>query len=89
MRSIKEKIKYGLLYELAKVITSLYFFKPYNYSRENLSCEPFFILGSGRNGSTFYIYINSISKYPYSPEQFVLPYAIMKFRLFNFFHGKD
>ena len=89
MRSIKEKIKYGLLYELAKVITSLYFFKPYNYSRENLSCEPFFILGSGRNGST--LLASTLTQYQnihIPPEQFVLPYAIMKFRLFNFFSWK-
>ena len=39
-------------YELVKVLSSLYFFKPYTLYKDKLSCEPFFILGSGRNGST-------------------------------------
>ena len=55
----------------------------------NLSCEPFFILGSGRNGST--LLASTLSQYQniyIPPEQFVLPYAIMKFRLFNFFSWK-
>jgi len=89
MRSLKEKIKYGLFYELAKVLASLYFFKPYAHYKDNLSCEPFFILGSGRNGST--LLASTLSQYQnihIPPEQFVLPYAIMKFRLFNFFSWK-
>ena len=86
MRSFKEKIKYGLLYELVKFLSSLYFFKPYACDKDKLSCEPFFILGSGRNGST--LLASTLSQYQnihIPPEQFVLPYAIMKFRLFNFF----
>lgn len=89
MRSFKEKIKYGLFYELAKGLASLYFFKPYAHDKDNLSCEPFFILGSGRNGST--LLASTLSQYQnihIPPEQFVLPYAIMKFRLFNFFSWK-
>ena len=89
MRSFKEKIKYGLLYELVKVLANLYFFKPYTYDKDKLSCEPFFILCSGRNGST--LLASTLSQYQnihIPPEQFVLPYAIMKFRLFNFFSWK-
>lgn len=89
MRSFKEKIKYGLLYGVAKSLASIYFFKPYSHHKDNLSCEPFFILGSGRNGST--LLASTLSQYQnihIPPEQFVLPYAIMKFRLFNFFSWK-
>ena len=89
MRSFKEKIKYGLLYGLAKRLASIYFFKPYAHHKDKLSCEPFFILGSGRNGST--LLASTLSQYQnihIPPEQFVLPYAIMKFRLFNFFSWK-
>ena len=89
MRSFKEKIKYGLLYRVAKHLANIYFFKPYAHHKDNLSCEPFFILGSGRNGST--LLASTLSQYQnihIPPEQFVLPYAIMKFRLFNFFSWK-
>ena len=89
MRSFKEIIKYGLLYEFVKVLASLYFFKPYNYDNDKLSCEPFFILGSGRNGST--LLASTLSQYQniyIPPEQFALPYAIMKFHLFNFYSWK-
>lgn len=89
MRSFKEKIKYSLLYSVAKCFASFYFFKPYANHTDNLSCEPFFILGSGRNGSTLLAStLNQYQNIHIPPEQFVLPYAIMKFRLFNFFPWK-
>lgn len=85
MRSLKEKLKYGLLYGIAQSISSLYFFKPFSSNKEELSCSPFFVLGSGRNGST--LLASTLNKYEnihIPPEQFVMPYAIMKFRLLNF-----
>ncbi len=54
-----------------------------------LNPPPFFILGSGRNGSTLLSSIlNAHTNIFIPPEQFVLPYAIMIRHLF-FFKSKD
>jgi len=52
---------------------------------EDLSCKPFFILGSGRNGSTLLASIlNQHSKIVITPEEYALPYVIIKYKLFNY-----
>ena len=58
-------------------------------SIKQLSKPPFFILGSGRNGSTLLASIlNAHDDIFIPPEQFVLPYAIMK-RYIYFLQSKD
>ena len=54
-RSPKEKIKYNLIYSILKFISRIYFFKPYQNKKDKLSCVPFFILGSGRNGKSMLV----------------------------------
>ena len=84
-RSPKEKIKYNLIYSILKFISRIYFFKPYQNKKDKLSCVPFFILGSGRNGSTLLSsLLNQYRNIHIPPEQFVLPYSIMKYNLLNF-----
>jgi hypothetical protein len=85
MRNKVEKLKYGVLFGLGKVLSSLYFFKPFRSKQEQLNSIPFFIVGSGRNGST--LLASTLTQYEnihIPPEQFALPYSIMKYRLFNF-----
>lgn len=56
----------------------------------NLSCMPFFILGSGRNGSTLLSsMLNQHSKIMIPPEQWVLYEMIIKYKLLNFHDWKD
>ena len=51
---------------------------------EDLSCKPFFILGSGRNGSTLLgSILNQHSKIVITPEEYSLPYVIIKYKLLN------
>lgn len=89
MRNKVEKLKYGVLFGLGKVLSSLYFFKPFRSKQEQLSSIPFFIVGSGRNGST--LLASTLTQYEnihIPPEQFALPYSIMKYRLLNFLSWK-
>lgn len=56
----------------------------------DLSCQPFFILGSGRNGSTLLsMILNGHSKIFISNEQFALHYAAIRFQLYNFLIWRD
>ncbi len=58
---------------------------PVARAREHLSCRPFFIIGSGRNGST--LLAAMLNKHPallVPPEQFFLHMSIIKYKLFNF-----
>ena len=72
-----EKIKYSII---------LFFVNLFRNKENNDSSEnSFFILGSGRNGSTLLSTILNAHKSLFiPPEQFVLPYAIMKRYLFFF-----
>lgn len=72
-----EKIKYSII---------LFFVNLFRNKENNFaSVNSFFILGSGRNGSTLLASIlNSHKSLFIPPEQFVLPYAIMKRYLFFF-----
>lgn len=57
---------------------------------EQLSCRPFYILGSGRNGST--LLGTMLNRHPdllVIPEQFALPYATIRFRLLNWLDWQD
>jgi protein-tyrosine sulfotransferase len=57
---------------------------------QKLSCTPFFILGSGRNGSTLISsMLNQHSKIVIPPEQFFLHLSYIRFRLLNFLEWKD
>ena len=50
----------------------------------NLSCTPFFIIGSGRSGNTLLRSILSgNSNISIPPESYRLPFAIKKFHIFN------
>jgi len=67
-----------LIYE--KIAASLVRFIKWlkTYKPVELSNPPFFILGSGRNGSTLLSAIlNSHQSVFIPPEQFVLPFSIM------------
>lgn len=58
--------------------------------KKQLSCTPFFILGSGRNGSTLLsAMINQHSKIMIPPEQWILYEMIIKYKLLNFLEWKD
>ena len=57
---------------------------------EQLSCRPFYILGSGRNGST--LLGTMLNRHPdllVIPEQFALPYATIRYRLLNWLDWQD
>lgn len=55
-----------------------------------ISCQPFFILGSGRNGSTLLsMILNGHSNIFIPGEQFALHYASMRFQLYNFLIWRD
>ena len=74
MLNLRFKIKYRL------VISSLVsFMKVFSNTPIKLSPAPFFILGSGRNGSTLLASILNAHKDVFvPPEQFILPYTIFK-----------
>lgn len=58
--------------------------------QEQLSCRPFYILGSGRNGST--LLGTMLNRHPdllVIPEQFALPYATIRYRLLNWLDWQD
>jgi|GEM_PF-433213 len=59
-------------------------------SEVHLSCTPFFIIGSGRNGSTLLSsMLNQHSKIMVPPEQWVLYEVIIKYKLYNLIEWKD
>lgn len=56
----------------------------------DISCQPFFILGSGRNGSTLLsMILNGHSKIFLPKEQFALHYAAIRYQLYNFLIWRD
>src|SRR5690606_30378037 len=56
----------------------------------DISCQPFFILGSGRNGSTLLsMILNGHSKIFLPNEQFALHYAAIRYQLYNFLIWRD
>ena len=74
MLNLRFKIKYRI------VISSLVnFMRIFSNAPIKLSPAPFFILGSGRNGSTLLASILNAHKDVFvPPEQFILPYTIFK-----------
>lgn len=59
-------------------------------SSSNLICNPFFIMGSGRNGSTLLsMILNGHSRIFIPGEQYALHYASMRFQLYNFLMWRD
>jgi protein-tyrosine sulfotransferase len=84
MRTLYDKIKYKyVLFPLVQLFRL--------FARENRSITNphFFIIGSGRNGSTLLAAILNAHKDIFiPPEQFVLPYAILRRYVFFFWSGK-
>jgi protein-tyrosine sulfotransferase len=57
---------------------------------EDLSCQPFFIVGSGRNGSTlFSAMLNHHPQILLPTEQWRFPNMILKYRFYNFLPWKE
>lgn len=70
-------------------ISKLYGFKN-SIVKPTDTYQPFFILGSGRNGSTLLSsMLNNHSEIVVPLENYVLPYAIIKYRLYNFLEWND
>lgn len=81
-RTRKERLRYGRFFDLAAAIIKPFNRKQLRIESEQLSCKPFFLVGSGRNGSTLMASVLSKHKDLFvAPEQFALPYAIMRFQL--------
>jgi hypothetical protein len=82
--NLKFKIKYRFLIPLIIYIFDVIF----NTSKKkikSLSTKPFFIYGSGRNGSTLLAsLLNCNENISIPPEQYVMPYAIMDWKLNKF-----
>ena len=81
-RTNKERLRYGRVFDVAAAISRPFNRKQLRSQSEQLSCRPFFLVGSGRNGST--LMASVLSKHSdlfVAPEQFALPYAIMRFQL--------
>lgn len=77
MENIWKKIKYNILVPFLISISNIFYNKKKKY-HSNYNNDLFFILGSGRNGSTLLaLLLNRHSKIFLPPEQFVLPYSIM------------
>ena len=80
MNTIYKKLKYKyFLYGIVK------FFRFFSKSPSKIKNPHFFIIGSGRNGSTLLATIlNAHKDVVIPPEQFVLPYAIIRRYIFFF-----
>lgn len=58
--------------------------------KSDLSCTPFFIVGTGRNGSTLLsMILNGHSKIFIPNEQYALHYAAIRYQLYNFLIWRD
>jgi len=78
------KLKYRLLFYFP-VIISRFFLK----NKNKIKTPHFFILGSGRNGSTLLATVlNAHKDIVIPPEQFILPYAIIRKYLLFFWSSK-
>lgn len=84
MRTLYSRIKYKyLLYPL------VVFFRFFSINKKPLDRPHFFIIGSGRNGSTLLATIlNAHKDILIPPEQFILPYAILRRYLFFFWSSE-
>ncbi len=80
-------IQYGRL-KILRNIFSLNF--PISNKNNSISCKPFFIIGSGRSGSTLLraILVNN-SKIAIPPESYVLPNTVRIFWTYNFLPWKE
>lgn len=57
---------------------------------DHLSCQPFFVIGSGRNGSTMFSgMLNSHSQVLLPTEQWRFPNMILKYKIYNFLPWKE
>jgi len=78
METRLKKIKYGILIPLLVFVRSLVLGKRKNLRNTSDSDSQFFIMGSGRNGSTLLaLLLNRHSDIFLPPEQYVLPYSII------------
>ena len=84
MRTVYSRIKYKyVLYPL------MVFFRLFSIKNKLLDKPHFFIIGSGRNGSTLLAAIlNTHKDILIPPEQFILPYAILRRYLFFFWSAE-
>lgn len=84
METVLKRLKYRLIVPTLINISHL-LFKNRNENTQRLrKVEPVFIIGSGRNGST--ILASILNNHPalfFPPEQYILPYAIMKWHLYR------
>ncbi|UGV40306.1 sulfotransferase [Methanococcoides orientis] len=74
------------IYNRAKCLKGI-FFPKYKVNDEinDLSCNPFFIIGSGRSGNTLLrAILTNHSKVSIPPESYVLPNTVRKFQIYNF-----
>jgi len=87
----KFNMKFGeILPILTKISDHLYRRYKVYAPHQELTCHPFFIIGSGRNGSTLLSsMLNQHSKLMVPPEQWVLYEMIIKFKLYNIIEWKD
>ncbi|MDQ0352757.1 hypothetical protein J2R98_002608 [Alkalibacillus filiformis] len=74
------------MYDTAKLLKRFLLNRsPLNYKTENVSCTPFFIIGSGRSGNTLLrAMLTSHSEISIPPESYVLNRVIRKFHTYNF-----
>ncbi|MEE2931006.1 MAG: sulfotransferase [Bacteroidota bacterium] len=81
---MKSNIKFIIKYRIV-ILFIVRLFKIFNKGDKNFASPPFFILGSGRNGSTLLSSIlNAHQDILIPPEQFILPYAIIKKYIYFF-----
>lgn len=63
---------------------------PLKAKAEKLSCKPFFVISSGRSGTTLLAaLLDQHSKILVPPEQFALANAIIKYRMYNYIEWLD
>lgn len=76
--------------EYAKLAYNFIFKRVPINSDDDISCDPFFIIGAGRSGNTLLraILVNH-SKISIPPESFVLRKVVKKFKIFNFLLWRD
>ena len=84
MRNFFSRLKYNYL-----IYPILYFFRLFSKKSKKIESPHFFILGSGRNGSTLLAsMLNTHKDILIPPEQYILPYAIMRKYLLFFWSTK-
>jgi hypothetical protein len=79
------------IYDSLKVIKNFFFNRyPINKKDEQLSCDPFFIIGSGRSGNTLLrTVLCNHSKISIPPESYVISNMVRKYQKLNFLDWKE